>query len=228
MSSLFHDEEVVDAEPMRGLPEVLPEDETLLWQGRPSAVGLMFGAFRVRWIIAYFVLTTFGRLSYMASVDAAPQAMNSVALTSVLTCILAVTILGVIAFAMSRAAIFTITSKRVVIRHGVALPKFVNAPFSRMQSAQLRRRSPRLGDIALQMEEAGRTPYLHLWPFAKPFKYTEPQPMLRSLREPETIAKLLAEAVQNHAPGHVVLSPATTDADEPKEQAVPSGAAPAL
>ncbi|MEO1407968.1 MAG: photosynthetic complex putative assembly protein PuhB, partial [Pseudomonadota bacterium] len=194
---LFHDEEHEDAEPVRGLPEALPEGETMLWQGQPSATGLLFGAFRLRWIIAYFVLTTFARLTYLASIEAQPAEMNSVALTSLVTCALAIAVLGGIAYCMSRAAIFTITSKRVVIRHGVALPKYVNAPFSVMKSAQLKRRSVRLGDIALQMEEAGRTPYLHLWPFAKPFKYSAPQPMLRSVKDPETVASVLAKAVQN-------------------------------
>lgn len=226
--SLFHDEEEVDAEPMRGLPEVLPEDEKLLWQGQPSATGLLFGAFRLRWIIGYFVLTTFARLTYLASIEASPIEMNSVALTSLLTCILATLVLSGIAFAMSRAAVFSITTKRVVIRHGVALPKFVNAPFAVMKSAQLKRRSVRIGDIALQMEEAGRTPYLHLWPFAKPFHYSSPQPMLRSVKDPEAVAETLAKAVQEQAaPGQIKISTASESPEKGKND-VPEGAAPAI
>jgi len=225
--SLFHDEEDGPVEPVRGLPEALPEDETLLWQGQPSATGLLFGAFRLRWVIGYFVLTTFARLTHLASVEADPAAMNSVVMTSLVTCAGAVLILGLLAFAMSRAAVFTITSKRVVIRHGAALPKYVNAPFATMKSAQLKRRSVRLGDIALQMEEAGRTPYLHLWPFAKPFKYSEPQPMLRSVKDPEAVAKLLADAVQAYAPGNVVLERSPPAPAPAGTKDVPSGAAPA-
>ncbi|MEO0883604.1 MAG: photosynthetic complex putative assembly protein PuhB [Pseudomonadota bacterium] len=224
--SLFHDEEEVNPEPIRGLPEVLPEGESLLWQGRPSATGLLFGAFRVRWIIGYFVLTTLARLAHLGSINTDTAAMNSVVVTSAVTCVLGVLLLSGIAYLMSRAAVFTITSKRVVIRHGIALPKYINAPFSSILSAQLKRRSARIGDIALQMDTPGRTPYLHLWPFAKPFHYSAPEPMLRSVPDPVSVAKLLADAVRENAPGQVVMS-ANAQTTQSEDTDVPAGAAPA-
>ncbi|MEM9667986.1 MAG: photosynthetic complex putative assembly protein PuhB [Pseudomonadota bacterium] len=223
--NLFHDEEEGPIEPVRGLPGHLPKGEKLIWQGQPSATGLLFGAFRIRWVIGYFVLVTFGRLAHLASIEAEPAAMTAVCVSSAVTCALAISVLTLIALAMSRAAIFTITSERVIIRHGVAFTKYINAPFASMKSAQLKRRSARLGDIALQMSEAGSAPYLHLWPFAKPFHFGRPQPMLRSIHDPESVARILAEAAQAHSPDHVNIAADRPSIEANIESDIPAGLA---
>ena len=43
-------------EPVRGLPERPPEDEQILWQGRPSGWRLAVEALNFWWIAGYFVL----------------------------------------------------------------------------------------------------------------------------------------------------------------------------
>ena len=42
-------------EPIRGLPEALPADEYILWQGRPNSLRLAKDAWSLNWVIGYFV-----------------------------------------------------------------------------------------------------------------------------------------------------------------------------
>ena len=211
--TLFHDEEHGPSEPVRGMPDQLPDGETVLWQGRPSATALAFNAFRLRWVIGYFVVMTMYRLANLSTNGAEPSQLTNAVVTSVLFAAAAITLIFGLAYAMSRAAIFTITNQRVVLRYGAAIRKYVNIPFSKMESAQLKRKSVRVGDISFQLTGPGQPPYLHLWPFARPFKYSKPQPMMRGIKEPEQVAELLARAVQNHAPEtvQIELAPANDD-----------------
>ena len=50
------DHDDFDQEPIRGLPEMLPPGERILWQGAPSARALARDALRVRWVGGYFAV----------------------------------------------------------------------------------------------------------------------------------------------------------------------------
>lgn len=204
--SIFHDEEDGPFEPLPGIPEALPAGEKVLWQGRPSALALAINTFRIRWILAYFVGATIFRVANLSSNSAGFTEMNNAVISSVIFCAGAMVIIFAIAFAMSRATLFTITSNRVIIRHGVAIRKYVNAPFTTMKSAQLKLRSARIGDIALQFDGSAQPPYLHLWPFAKPFKFSSPEPMLRGVSDPQKVAQILGRAAFDRAPSEVQIA----------------------
>lgn len=203
--SLFHDEEDGPAEPVKGLPEALPEGEKVLWQGRPSAIALVFGAFRLRWVLGYFLVMTLFRVANLSSNGVETGRLNDVLLTSLLFCTAALVLIFGLSFAMSRAAVFTITNRRVVLRYGAAIRKYVNIPFSKMAGAQMRRKGARVGDMSFQLDGPERPPYLHLWPFARPFMFSKPQPMLRGIEDAESVAQLLARAVFENAPDKVRL-----------------------
>ena len=56
-----------DYEPVPGLPQELPRDERILWQGRPTAAGLAKGTFHVRAVAVYFlILLAFSMVSRIA------------------------------------------------------------------------------------------------------------------------------------------------------------------
>jgi hypothetical protein len=211
--SFFHDEEDGPAEPVKGLPEALPEGETILWQGRPSALALAIGAFRLRWVFGYFIVMSLYRVANLSANDAAASQINEAVLGSLVFCTAAVALILGLSFAMSRAALFTITNDRVVLRYGAAIRKYVNVPFSKMTGAQLKRRSARVGDISLQLDGPGQPPYLKLWPFARPFKYSRPEPTLRGMENAEEIAQILARAVYERAPESVRLELGVSEAE---------------
>jgi len=49
-------------EPIRGLPEKLPEGEYILWQGAPKPAALAREALGLRWVAGYFALLTIWRI----------------------------------------------------------------------------------------------------------------------------------------------------------------------
>ncbi|MEO0465000.1 MAG: photosynthetic complex putative assembly protein PuhB [Pseudomonadota bacterium] len=224
---LFHDEEDGPVEPVKGMPEHLPDGETILWQGKPSTVALALNAFRLRWIIGYFIAMTVFRLANLSSNEAGASEFAGVMTSSLVFGLVSVALIFVLSFAMSRAAIFTVTNQRVVLRYGAAIRKYVNVPFSQMRGAQLKRKSARVGDISMQLDGPGQPPYLHLWPFVRPFEYSRPQPMMRGIEDADAVSQILARAVFETAPETVQLE---LGAAESKGQAsaAPNSSIPAV
>jgi hypothetical protein len=112
---------------------------------------------------------------------------------------LAVTCLGVlaaVAWLNAGAALYTITTRRVVLRIGVALPMTWNLPFKRLASADLKVRKEGDGDIVLGLKAPDRIAWLQLWPHAQPWRLANARPTLRTIAEPAHVASLLAEAVR--------------------------------
>ena len=100
------------------------------------------------------------------------------------------------AWAVARTTTYTVTTARVVIRMGIAVPITLNLPYADVQSAGLRQQRDGTGDIALDM--ADRTRHLSwflLWPHARPMRLGRPQPLLRGLRDAEPASRLLSQAL---------------------------------
>ena len=140
--------EDLEFEPVPGLPSDLPPGETLLWQGRPDWKSLARHTFKVRMLAAYFAVFATFRL-----VVAVQRHQGLAGFAQVLLlCALAAGCLGVLslmAWAYARATVYTITSRRLVMRIGIALPMTWNLPFRRIASADLTVRNDGRGDISL-------------------------------------------------------------------------------
>ena len=68
----------------------------------------------------------------------------------------ALAILLVLAWASARTSVYTITSKRIVMRIGIALPMALNIPFRLIGNAALKTQSDGSGDIPVAL--TGRQP----------------------------------------------------------------------
>lgn len=186
----------LDIEPIPGVPEKPPEGEEILWQGKPGWWGLANRVFHVRMIAFYFGIlilwqgftTAYDGAGYIAALEAMALMLPYAGL-----CLL---ILGVIARSYARTTIYTITTRRVLMRFGVALPITYNFPFCRIESASLRQCKDGSGDLPIELRGPDKIAYLHLWPFARPWHFRKPQPMMRALKDPVTVANLLAEAMR--------------------------------
>ena len=113
--------------------------------------------------------------------------------------LLAAALLTAIAYLSSRTAVYTITSKRLVMRVGMALPVTINLPFSQIDGAALRLFANGSGDIPLKITARERVAYLLLWPHARPFHFTRPQPCLRCIANADQVAGLLSAALTGTA-----------------------------
>jgi len=185
-----------EGEPVHGLPERLPAGEELLWQGSPSWRGLARRAFHVRKVMVYF-----GLLLGWSLISSLLEG-NSIAGTArQATWILlpfsgATGILFLLAWLNGRATVYTITSRRIVIRFGVALQMALNLPFRTVQSVDLKSFADGTGDLSLRVSGAEQCGYMMLWPHARAWRFgSESQPTLRAIPDAEAIAGILMSAL---------------------------------
>lgn len=182
------------------LPEPLPDGERILWRGAPVWPGLARGAFRVWYVAGYFaVLAIWRALALRADGESLATAVTT-ALWFVPLALACIGILLLLAWLAARTTTYTITSRRVILQVGVAVPITMNIPFSRIAAAALRPYANGTGDIPLELIGGERVPYLAIWPHARPWRYTRPQPMLRSIPEAAAVAAILADALAAAGP----------------------------
>lgn len=185
----------IEIEETPGLPGKLPEGERLLWQGRPTWQNLGRRCFKLRWVAGYF--TVFGGWwTVSALTDGAPLGaalLEGLALVPIAA--LALGALCLLAWLTARTTIYSITSRRVAIRFGIALPMTINLPFSRISSADMRSYGDGSGDIVLSLLGRDRLAYLHLWPHVRPWRFSQVQPMLRGLPQVRETGRILGDAL---------------------------------
>jgi methyl-accepting chemotaxis protein len=184
-----------DFEPQRGLPAALPAGERLLWQGSPDWKSLAIRAYQVRKVAIYFGALIVWRIGAGLLYG---QATSVVALTCAglfALGALAVGILCLLAYASARSAVYSITSKRILLRHGVAVPLTLNLPFKVIESADLKVFADQSGEIAIRTFEDQRVGYMITWPYVRSGHITRTQPSLRALPDAASVAATLASAL---------------------------------
>ena len=192
---------------IRGIDEPLPPGEQVLWQGAPDWRALARTALHISTFALYFALMLGWRLT--ASL-ADGQGFGDALLSCATLAVLALVALGLIAgfaWLAARTTIYAITTERIAMRVGVAMPIFVNIPFSGIEAAALKGYRDGSGDIAFALKEDVRLAYLHLWPHARPWQMAHPQPMLRALPAASAVANLVAERLARTTP---VAAPRST------------------
>jgi hypothetical protein len=186
-------------EPVKGLPELLPAGERMLWQGQPSWRALAIRVFHVRKIAIYFGLILAWRLT-SGWVDGSSLASTAAFVLWFLPVALAAVVIPtLLAWLYARTTVFTITNRRVVMRYGVALPWSLNLPYRTIESAAMSVQKDGTADIAIALTGLGRISYLHLWPFARPWRINNAQPMMRALPDGLKVARILALALKAFA-----------------------------
>ena len=136
-------------------------------------------------------------------------------------------LLGLLAWLSARTTLYVITSRRIVMKVGIALPIFFNIPYSQIASAALRTFTDGTGEIPLALAPGRRIALLHLWPHARPFHIANPQPALRCIPDVGEVAQTLQQAMIAEAQTRLgvanVSAPIQTGASA-KQQTFPSGA----
>ena len=202
-------------EPIPGLPEALPAGEVLLWQGAPAWTEIAQRVFLIRWVIAYFLL--------LAGWDILNAALGGTSLTAaigsaaivLLVGSVAVGILALLAKVAAKTSVYSITSRRLVLRVGVALPITINIPFVAIAGADLRHRKDGHGDIVLDLLPSHRISWIALWPHCAGWSVGRPKPMLRGVAEATEVARILGEAVANAGGAAISRGQNTPEAEMP-------------
>ena len=121
------------------------------------------------------------------------DALKAVLLVAPLAGLAIGTALG-LAVMSARTTVYTITDKRVVMRIGIVLGVTFNLPFGRIATAGFRDAGHGIGDITLALAGTDRIAYFHLWPHARPWRLSRPEPMLRCVPDVQAVGQLLARA----------------------------------
>ena len=174
-----------DHEPIPGLPGELPEGERILWQGKPEAALLARNVFKTRWVMGYFAV--------LMLVALAAGSIGGAVATFIVG-LVAIGILKLMARAVAKATIYTLTNRRVVLRIGVAIEKCINLPLTMVGAADLEDRGLGHGDIVLTLMGEKRLSWFLLWPHVSGSKNGNPRQALRAVPEVEKVARLLADA----------------------------------
>jgi hypothetical protein len=182
-------------EPVPGLPERLPHGEEMLWQGRPNTLALAREAYKITWIGAYFAALLIFKAGSALAIGGFAYAV-AIGLPYLALGIICTGIVYALAWAQARSTLYTITSARVVMRIGAALPVTFNLPFAQVASASLDRRPGGTGTIALALLGSTRISPLVAWPHVRPWRLARTEPALRSIPDAERVARLLAEAAE--------------------------------
>lgn len=205
-----------EIEPVPGLPGYLPEGEEMLWQGRPSARLVARHVLKTRWIAGYFAL-----LAVWAIVggfyDGRPIAgiVFSVAVLTALATVL-IGMLELFAWAVGKTTLYTITSRRVVIRFGVAFSMTLNLPFKQMNALSLADLGGGAGHVAIQLLPGHRLSWLLQWPHVRAWRFADPEPSLICLGDAKKAADILALAITQYASlnsGHARLEEGAPELD---------------
>ncbi|UPY35328.1 photosynthetic complex putative assembly protein PuhB [Sediminicoccus sp. KRV36] len=205
-----------EIEPVPGLPEKLPEGEGILWQGSPRWWSLTTRALHLRGLAIYFALMVAWSV---ASAATSGGTFGEAALASATSLGLAVLCLGVlvaIGRALSHAALYTITNRRIVLRVGVALPMTINIPFSAIESAAVKQHADGTEDIVLTLSPDHKVAWLALWPHARPWRVGRAEPMLRAVPVTSGAAQALARALAASASVAVAPRPEGIVAERPR------------
>lgn len=182
-------------EPVRGLPEHLPEDEHILWQGAPDPRRLAREALGLRWVAGYFVLLAIWRIGVSSTEVSLTQSMAH-GIPFVLIGIVACAIIYGIAYVQARSTVYTLTNKRVAMRIGAALTMTLNLPYTWIGNAGLDLKRSGHGTLAFELIGETRLSYIMTWPHVRPWTIARTQPALRCIPEAAEVAKLFAEAAE--------------------------------
>jgi len=183
-------------EAAHGLPEPLPANERLLWQGAPQEERLARDVFHWRKVALYFAILVAWRMAVVLHDGGTFAAALLAAAWLVPMAMFALGILRLLARLSARTTVYTLTDRRVVMRVGIVLTLTFNLPFRQIDSASLREGPEGIGDIALTLAKGNQIAYLNLWPHARPWQLKAPQPMLRAVPDARRVAALLSTALQ--------------------------------
>ena len=205
------------------LSENLPKGEQLIWQGHPERRALATRAMYLKYIAFYLVVLIAARTGYLI-IDGEPVATWSGMLVwQVLASAFVMLLIVGLATVYSRTTRYSLTNERLIIKTGAAITIHINLPLQQITAADLREYSDGTGDITLQVSRAEKLYWLLLWPNVRSWWIRPLRPVLRGLRDAQTVAHLLVKEVGEQ--GNIELGdfnskyPGVDDSTMPRQQA---------
>lgn len=182
-------------EPVRGLPEALPEGEHILWQGSPAPLQLARDALGLTWVAGYFAVLTIWRVGVSSTFVPFGEAVAH-GIPFVVVGMLACLLIFGLAYMQARSAVYTLTNKRVAMRIGAALTMTLNLPYTQIGNAGLDVKRSGHGTLAFELIGDTRFSYMMTWPHVRPWYMAKTRPAFRSIPDAKDVAAIFAEAAE--------------------------------
>jgi hypothetical protein len=188
-------------EPVHGLPEALPEGEHILWQGAPTPMRLAKEAWKMNWIMGYFVVLAIWRAGVSSASVPLHTAMGH-GIPLLIAGAVACLVIYCLAHVQAKSTVYTLTNKRVGMRIGAALTMTLNLPYVCIGNAALKTSKNGHGTISFELIGDTRFSYLMTWPHVRPWRISKSQPSFRAIPDAARVAAIFAEAAETrvHAP----------------------------
>ena len=194
MNQKAHQSAEYEFEAALGLPEPLPQDEVILWQGAPNWISMAKHVFRLQWLSLYFAVIVILQLISVSSNEGGLAAgWSSVALAFFLA-VVGLLLVGLLAYWSATTTMYTLTNRRIVMRVGIVLTVTFNLPYKTLGSADLKLYKDGTGDIPMQIATEDKIAFFHLWPHVRPWRLAKPEPMMRCVPNAKAVAAVLTEA----------------------------------
>jgi len=189
-----------------GLPERLPRNEYVIWQGQPNWKQLAVDAFHIRKILLYFAVMVGLQLAHLIQGDTAALDIVKQIGTSVLLASLALGLLAWSAYLSGQATIYTLTNRRIVMRIGIVLSLTFNLPLKKIVSCDLMALKNQIGNIAIGISSDSPIGWLNLWPHVRAWRIHSPQPTLRCIENAEQVGQMILHAWRQECPTEQLVS----------------------
>lgn len=211
-----------EAQYIRGIPYPLPKGERILWQGGPEYFALARHVFKVPVFVLYFSVLVVVQGWYVTVTrdsQAAAQVLLPLTVAGMGTCLYML----MFAWLTARNSWYAVTTRRVVLKVGVALTVTVNVPLRVIASAGVRRFSDGSGELAFPLAPEERLSLFQLWPHWRPWNINRPVPQMRGLRQLDAVAEALKQALESTRDD--IAAGAAAPAQAPRHPAPVAGAA---
>lgn len=182
-------------EPIKGLPEELPEGETILWSGSPEKWAIGTRVFHARAIFAVFAILAISSLFSSLTPDASIAQRIGQCLSILAAGGAYVALATFMGWLIAINTVYTLTNKRIVIRHGVTMPMAINLPFSKVASAALRSGSDGAGDVSVTLLDGNHVSLFALWPHNRPWSWQGAAPAFKCIADADRVAQILHDAL---------------------------------
>ena len=191
-----------------GVEEPLPAGEQVLWRGQPSARAVARHVFHVRTLAAYFAVLLAVQVASGGAAVGGLAARAAGLVPFLAGAGGALLLFALVSLWVARSTVYAITDRRVVLKIGMAMPMTLNVPLRCVASAGIRQWRDGTGEIVLTLSGTDRFAYFLLWPHARPWRFTRPQPALRGLAAPQEVGAVLAAAAAAVGEEPAVVAPA--------------------
>jgi len=190
-----HHDPDFDFEPVEGLPEVLPDGETVLWRGSPEKWRIGHRALHSGVVFGVFAILAVSSLFSSLTAEATAFQKGMQFLSILLAGGAYVGLAAMMGWLIAINTVYTITDKRLVIRHGITMPMAINVPFAKVANAQLKVGADGVGDVAVSLLDGNHVSLFAIWPHNRPWSWQGAAPAMKCIAEADKVARILHDAL---------------------------------